>query len=139
MVSRVFDHFPLLEDCTTSCLQKMELTIENLNWSKFRTVQPSWNWSIHNTSPTSKAQQSLWKRRQNECKSQRNRKFAMWLCLLEISEKLHNDVSSTWLPKHDLNKDSNNRHANMEGEEANKALDLQKELQATKETQEQEK
>ena len=32
--------------------------------------------------------------------------FAMRLCRLEISEKLHNDVSSTWLPKHVTNKNT---------------------------------
>jgi hypothetical protein len=52
--------------------------------------------------------------------------FAMRLCRLEISEKLHNDVSSTWLPKHDLSKDGKNRYANVEGEEAKEALALQK-------------
>lgn len=45
---------------------------------------------------------ALWKRRWGDCKSQGNRKFAVRLSFLELSEKLY---SSTWLPKQVLSKE----------------------------------
>ena len=43
----------------------------------------------YNTTLAPKAQGLLWTGRQKEHKSQRNRRFALRLCLPEISEKLH--------------------------------------------------
>lgn len=37
-----------------------------------------------------------------------------------------------WLPKHDLNRNNSNKHANTEEGKAHKALALDQELQATK-------
>lgn len=54
---------------------------------------------------------------EEEYKNQRIRKFAVWLCLPEMSEatpmKYHQNVRSS-LSKLDLTKDNINKHANME-------------------------
>lgn len=66
----------------------------------------------------------------------------MRLSLPGMSEATPVKISPTWLPKHQLDKDGTNRHANMSRElragEAQEASGLDKELQATKEGREQE-
>lgn len=44
--------------------------------------------------------------------------FTVRLCLLEMPEKLHHEVSPAWLPKHNLNKDGSNRLVSMEVEKS---------------------
>lgn len=39
--------------------------------------------------------------------------YAMGLTLLEMSGKPHTEISSTWLPKQEQDKDGNNRQANL--------------------------
>lgn len=51
---------------------------------------------------------------QKEQESQRNRVSAQRVQLLEMSEELHYEVPTTWLPKQNLNKYTY-RHNNMEG------------------------
>ena len=66
------------------------------------------------------------------CKKQKNRKLAVKLSLLEISEKLHHDVSPAWMPKTDINKDGGNRYCSWGGgTQVGSTLD--EDLQATKE------
>lgn len=43
-----------------------------------------------------------------------NREFAVLVGVLEMSEASPVNISSTWLPKQDLNKDPTHRHANVE-------------------------
>lgn len=50
---------------------------------------PSSNPGIYNTTHTHKAQGTSWKRRQEECENQKNRKSAVRVDLLETSGKLH--------------------------------------------------
>lgn len=45
-------------------------------------VMPKPSGYIYNITPVSKTQGLFWKREQIDCKSQRNRKFAVRLCLL---------------------------------------------------------
>lgn len=66
------------------------------------------------------------------CKKQKNRKLAVKLSLLEISEKLHHDVSPAWMPKIDINKDDRNRYSSWEGG-TQEGSTLDGDLQATKE------
>jgi hypothetical protein len=44
-----------------------------------------------------------------------NGELAVKWFLLEMPE-VYQEVSPTWLPKHDLKKEDTNRHANMDGE-----------------------
>lgn len=60
--------------------------------------------------------------------------FALTLGLLVMSEK---EVSPTWLPKQNLNRDNTNRHAIVEGRELAR-LQLDKDWQMIKEYWEQE-
>ena len=55
----------------------------------------------------------------------RIREFAMWLCFPGKSK-----VSPTWLPKHELTKDDNSRHAKVD-RKVQEASTLHKEWQAT--------
>lgn len=64
--------------------------------------------------------------------TKQNRKLAVKVSLLEISEKLHRVVSPTWMPKTDINKDESNRYSIWEGE-PQEASTLDENLQATKE------
>lgn len=74
-------------------------------------VQPSPNGYIYNITRTTKAQGSLQKRQD----STRERQFAV-KTVSRKSQKLQHKVSSTWLPKHDLNKHNTKRLAKMERE-----------------------
>lgn len=66
--------------------QPAETITENYNWSRCKVVEPSE--CIQNTALGSKAQGSLQREEREDGKSQRNRKFAVTLHLLELSEKL---------------------------------------------------
>lgn len=63
-------------------------------------------------------------------KSQRSRELAVRLFSRNVRNYTH-EVSSTWMPKHDLSKDETNNPANIEGE-CSRGLSLDKELHATK-------
>lgn len=52
---------------------------------------------------------------ENDCKRQRTRDFAMSLCLLEMLKSYTHKISPAWLPKYELTKDNQNRHAKMNG------------------------
>lgn len=74
------------------------------------------------------------KREVGTCKKQKNRKLAVKLSLLEISEKLHHDVSPAWMPKTDINKDDRNRYSSWDGGRGTQeGSTLDEDLQATKE------
>lgn len=54
------------------------------------------------------------KRGQKDWERQRNREFAVRLGHQSMSEAAP-IVSLTWMPRHKMNKENTNRHANMEG------------------------
>jgi hypothetical protein len=55
---------------------------------------------IHNAATTLKAQGSFQKKQKKDYKRPRNKKFAVKLCLLEMSENYTHKVSAMWQPKH---------------------------------------
>ena len=74
--------FVILEKTSTEYFKN----ILDYNQSKFRVVEFSPNRYIYNLTPTPKAQGSLKKRRQKDCKSRKNLEFCVRLCLLGMSE-----------------------------------------------------
>lgn len=74
--------------------------------------------------PATKTRENCRGRGWKEYESQRTREFSVSLGLLEMSEKHNREIPQTWLPKHDLNKDGNNRHGNMKVEKHPRPLNL---------------
>lgn len=93
-----------------------EAITKNHNGSKCREQIDAQSQLIYQKMIPVPNQESLWKRGQKDFKRQANRKLALRLCLLEMSERLQPwslpYVPHAWLHNQDLN---NNGHANMEG------------------------
>lgn len=77
-------------------------------------VMYSPNWLIDNATTALEAQGTQWKSRQEDSKKPKKQEFAVRLCLLERSEKLHPWCLNNMLSKQNSNKDNTNRHTNME-------------------------
>ena len=67
--------------------------------------------------PTSKAQGTLKKRGQKNCKGQDQGVCCHTVSSMNIKSYTHN-ISPTWLPKRGLRQDDINRHTNIDGEKA---------------------
>lgn len=80
-------------------MEQMETITGKHNESKYRVVDYSHSGYIYKTS---KAQETLWKRRWNSFKSQRTREFTLKLCLLvryegiSIKFQQHNCPNKSW-------------------------------------------
>ena len=76
-------------------------------------MEPNPNGYIYKTTPTPKAQGTLQKQGQKDSKSQEIGEFAVRLCPPHDVRSYTHKVSPMWLPKQELNKDSDKRHANV--------------------------
>ena len=87
---------------------------------------------VYKTIPVPTPQGSLPKMRGKNSKKPQEQAFPARLCLLECQEVYTHKVSTTWLPKQDLNKDNSNGHTR----ENSKASTPDKEPLATREFRE---
>jgi hypothetical protein len=72
---------PLIKDISLSNIQTL---VEKTTTTKCGAVKPIPKGYIYNILPESKAQALLQKRRWEDCKSQKDRRHAVRLCLLEM-------------------------------------------------------
>ena len=85
-----------------------EIITENYKQSSCRIVEPHPNRHINKI-----ISESLKKRGQKDCESQRNRFYCGTVPLSNLKSHTH-IISLTGLPEHGLNKDSNNTHVKVE-------------------------
>ena len=103
-----------------SSLQQSETTVEIHNQSQCRVMDPSPNRYMCNTLPHVRFREHCGRGKQKDCKSHRIRKCAVrFLASTNVRSYTHK-VSLTWLPKHELNKDSTHRHVQRNGEKSTK-------------------
>lgn len=78
-------------------------------------MAPNPNGYIYKITLVPKAQGFWFKRRQKDCKSLIFREFAVRWLILDMSEATPVKISSTRMPRHELNKDINNRLGKVDG------------------------